>query len=86
MSFETHSLTVVAQNQCFRAARVGGLPILACFSYAPRKAIAAHRDSLDIRLPILDVPQRLAQQRDVVGEVTFLDEGTGPDRAEQIVF
>jgi hypothetical protein len=37
-------------------------------------------------MPVLPIAQRLAQLRDVVGEVGFLNYGVGPDHSHQLIF
>ena len=61
------------------------LHVHGCLPHGSGKAVAAFRDGLDIWLAIIDVSQCLAQDRDVMPEIAFLNEGVGPDCADQFV-
>src|SRR5262245_49997520 len=50
------------------------------------KAVAALRYSLDIPLPVFSIDQRLAQLRNVGGQIGLFHESIRPDRLQQFIF
>src|SRR6202158_1634309 len=50
------------------------------------KAVTAFGDGFDVLAATVPLAQQLAQNKDVLVEVSFLDKGVGPDPLDQVVF
>ena len=76
-------------NYYVRTNPLGYDQIMACvfyFGHARNKAIASARDCLDVLRAVFVILQRLSQCEDVMREISFFDNGVGPDLFHQFVF
>ena len=55
------------------------------FPYASGEPVPVSGNSLNIRVPIVVVPQYLPQNEDVLGKIRLFDKAVGPNSLKQFV-